>query len=85
MHVLYVVMFSWWPYLIIGPILDDRLKEKICVCVSVNGVQGTYLELGTYFLGWVSQLKRWESILSIVLECDFCAGIGPLQLGVVLV
>ena len=49
-------------YVIFGPILDDRLKETnlkpwkgalsshsvcLCVCLSVNEVQGTSFELGT--------------------------------------
>ena len=60
--------------LFIGPILDDRLKEKLlkpwkgafcshfrvclCVCLSVRS-RRTPFDLGTYFLGQVI-LETWE-------------------------
>ena len=59
-----------WKAFVFGPILDDRLKEKILkpykgahsshsVCVSVRGLQVTPFGLGTSFLGWVI-LGTWE-------------------------
>ena len=60
---------------VIGPILDDRLKEKILkpwkgahsshfrvcvsVCVCVTRLQSTSFDLGIWFLGWVI-LGTWE-------------------------
>ena len=55
----------------IGPILDDRLKEKLMkpwkgahsshfpVCLCVIGLQSTLFGLGTWVLGWMI-LGTWE-------------------------